>query len=139
MGHPVARLERLQGSMREGQSDPSSAGLCCSHRPAAPGVGWLCIPLPGPVAGGAGARRQGAGVQQPRVSRETGKPRVSLAESWEVRKWCLLLVRIPGQWHISKPVPSCGDGLFLPAEGKLLSQWWWGQTKPKVTVQCGAK
>lgn len=109
-----------------------------------PPVVYLCIPLPsqwpGELKPGVGG--QGSGVQQLQVSRETGKPCVSLAESREVRKRCLLLARLPRQQQVSKPVPSCGDGLFLPAEGMpLLSgggdrhcprwwssvHWWWGQ------------
>lgn len=86
---------------------------CCAAATGhAPLVVQLCI--------------QGSGAQHPQLSR---------AESGEVQKRCLLLARLPRQQQLSKHVPSCGDGLFLPAEGMLLLWWWWGQTLPKVTAQ----
>lgn len=127
--------------VRSVSADPTPPGASRAQgSAAAPGPRLFICASPCPVRQHGelepGAGGQGSGVQQPQLSGETGKPCVSLAESREVRKWCLLLARLPGQQQDSRPVPSCGDGLLLPAEGTPLSQRWWGQTLPKVTVQC---
>lgn len=118
----MARLEWLQGLIHQCRPDPSrsllSTGLCCSHWPDTSPVVYLCIQQPGELEPGTSG--QGSGAQQSQVFRETGNPCVSLAESCEVGKQCLCLARLPGQWQVSKPVPSCEDGLFLPAEGTPL-------------------
>lgn len=76
---------------------------------------------------------QGAGAQL-WVSRGSGEPCVSLAESGEVRKRCLLLARPPGEQQACRPVPAAGMG-FSSCRG-WMPVVRWGQTQPRVTVQC---